>query len=160
MKVLVCENNSRGTSSRFMVTDCLGKLFMGSTWWSFSSISAYDQNSVLEFVEIEKLFPLQEAMCSYNKTQVSPYDPTKLTIHSNMRLEVDHMSNCGQNFKKTVSFDDIVHFINEDDIVISENFDCDKTFYPETPTKIRQINREGNYISRSCEKSKCVPSND
>ena len=27
MKVLVCENNSSGTSSSFMVTDCLGKLF-------------------------------------------------------------------------------------------------------------------------------------
>ena len=29
MKVLVYENNSSGTSSRFMVTDCLGKLFTG-----------------------------------------------------------------------------------------------------------------------------------
>ena len=29
VKVLVCENNSSGTSSPFMVTDCLGKLF---TW--------------------------------------------------------------------------------------------------------------------------------
>ena len=30
MKVLVCENNSSGTSSPFMVTDCLGKLFTGN----------------------------------------------------------------------------------------------------------------------------------
>ena len=29
MEVLVCENNSSGTSSPFMVTDCLGKLFPG-----------------------------------------------------------------------------------------------------------------------------------
>ena len=29
MKVLVCENNSSGTSSPFMVTDCLRKLFTG-----------------------------------------------------------------------------------------------------------------------------------
>ena len=77
-----------------------------------------------------------------------------------MRPEVDLISNCGQNFKKTVSFGDIVHFIKEDDIVIYEDFDCGKTFYPETPTKIRQINRERKYISRSCEKSKCIPSND
>ena len=28
-KMLVCENNSSGTSSPFMVTDCLGKLFKG-----------------------------------------------------------------------------------------------------------------------------------
>ena len=27
MKVLVCENNPNGTSSPFMVTDCLGKFF-------------------------------------------------------------------------------------------------------------------------------------
>ena len=29
MKVLVCQNNSSGTSSHFMVTDCLGKNFTG-----------------------------------------------------------------------------------------------------------------------------------
>ena len=29
MKVLVCENNSMGTSSLFMVTDCLEKLLEG-----------------------------------------------------------------------------------------------------------------------------------
>ena len=40
------------------------------------------------------------------------------------------------------------------------DFDCGVTFYPETPTKTRQINRERNYISRSCEKPKYLPSND
>ena len=29
MEVLVCENNSSGTSSPFMVTDCVGKLVTG-----------------------------------------------------------------------------------------------------------------------------------
>ena len=29
MNELVCQNNSSGTSSPFMVTDCLGKLFKG-----------------------------------------------------------------------------------------------------------------------------------
>ena len=99
-------------------------------------------------------------MCNYNKTQVSPYDPTKLAIRSFLRPEDDLNSNCGQNFKKTVSFDDIVHFLDEEDIVAYEDFDCAITFYPETPTKIRLINRERNYISISCEKSKCIPSND
>ena len=33
-------------------------------------------------------------------------------------------------------------------------------FLPGTPTKIRQINRERNYISRSCDKPKCIHSND
>ena len=77
-----------------------------------------------------------------------------------LRPEDDLLSICGRNFKKTVSFDDIVHFIDEEDIAIYEGFDCDITFYHETRTKIREINRERNYNSRSYEKSKCIPSND
>ena len=99
-------------------------------------------------------------MCSYNKTQVSPYDLTKLAIHSVLRPEDDLISNCGQNFKKTVSFDKNVHFLDEEDFVTYEDFDCGFLFNPESPTKIRQTNRERNYISRSCEKSKCIPSNN
>ena len=56
-----------------------------------------------------KLFPLQEAMGSYIKIQVSRYYNTKLSIHSILRPEDDLISNCDQNFEKTVSFDDIVH---------------------------------------------------
>ena len=99
-------------------------------------------------------------MCSYNKNQICPYDPTKLAIHSILRPEDDLISNCGQNFKRTVSFDEIVHFIDEENIVTYEDLDCGITFCPEAPTKIRQINRERNCISRSCEKPKCHPSND
>ena len=115
---------------------------------------------MLNFVEIEYLLSLQEAMCSYNKTQVSPYDPTKLAIHSILRPDDDLISNSGQNFEKIVSFHDIVHFIDQENIVIDEDFDCGITFYPATPTKNRQINREQNYISRSCAKPKCIHSND
>ena len=57
---------------------------------------------MLNFVEIQKVFPLQEAMYSYKKTQFSPYDPTKLAIHSILRPEDDLISNCGQNFRKIV----------------------------------------------------------
>ena len=99
-------------------------------------------------------------MCTYNKTQVSPYDPTKLTIHSILRPVDDLISNCGQKFKKIVYFDDIVQFIDEESIVTYVDFDCGITFYPETATKIRRINRERSYIPRSCEKPKCIPSND
>ena len=99
---------------------------------------------MLKFVEIEQLLPLQETMCSHKKFQVSPYVPTKLAMGSILRPEDDLILNCGQNFKKTVSFDDIVHFIDEEDIVTYEHSDCAITFYPETPTKMRQINRERN----------------
>ena len=68
-------------------------------------------------------------MCSYNKNQVCPYDPTKLAIHSILRPEDDLISNGGQNFRKIVSFDDIVHFIYEENIVTYEDFGCGITFY-------------------------------
>ena len=77
-----------------------------------------------------------------------------------MGPEDDLISNFGQNSKKTVSFDDIVDFIDEEDIVTIEDYDCGITFYHETPSKIKQTNRERNYISSSCEKSNCTPSND
>ena len=57
------------------------------------------------------------------------------------------------------SFDDILLFIDEN-IVTYVYFDCGITFYPETPTKFRQIYRERNYFSRSCEKLKCIPTSD
>ena len=99
-------------------------------------------------------------MYNYNKSVLSPYDLTKLSIHSILRPEDDLISNFGPNLKKTVSFDDVVHFIGEENMVTEVDFDCGITFFSETPTKIRQINRERNYISRPCEKPQCIPSND
>ena len=99
-------------------------------------------------------------MCSCNKTQVSPYDPKKLAIQFILHPGDDPISMCAQSFEKTVSFDDIVHFIDEENIETYVYFEYGITFYPETPTKISQINRERNYFSRSCEKLKCIPSKD
>ena len=99
-------------------------------------------------------------MYNYNKSVLSTYDPTKLAVHSFLRPEDDLISICGPNFKTTVSFDDVVHFIDEENMVTDVDFDCGITFLPEIPTKFKQINRERNYISRSCEKHQCIPSND
>ena len=99
-------------------------------------------------------------MYNYKKSGLSPYDATKLAIHSILRPQEDLISNCGPNVKKTVSFDDVVHFIDKENIVTYVDFDCGITFLAETPTKIRQINRERNYICRCCEKPQCIPSND
>ena len=112
------------------------------------------------FVEIEQIFLLQGTIYYYNKSVLSPYVPTKLAIHSILRPEVDLISNCGSNMKKTVSFDDAVHVIDEKNMVIYVDFDRGITFFPENPTKTRQINRERNYIFRSCGKPQCIPSND
>ena len=79
-------------------------------------------------------------MYNYNESVLSLYDSTKLAIHSILRPEDDLISNCGRNVKKTVSFDDVVHFIDEENIVTYVDFDCGITFFPEIPTKIRQIN--------------------
>ena len=99
-------------------------------------------------------------MYNYNKSVLSPYDPTKLVNHSILRPEDDVISNCGPNLKKTGSFDDVVHFIDKENMVTYVDFGCGITYFPETPIKIRQINRERNYFSRSCEKPQCIPSND
>ena len=99
-------------------------------------------------------------MYNYKKSVLSPYDLTKLAIHSIWRPEDDLISNCGPNLKQIVSFDDVVHFIDGENMVTYVDFDCGITFFPETPTKINQFNRERNYISRSCEKPQCIPSND
>ena len=99
-------------------------------------------------------------MYNYNKSVLSPYDPTKLAIHSVLRPEDDLISNCGPNLKMTVSFDHVVHFIDEENMVTNVVFVRGITFFPEKPTKLRQINREQNYIPRSCEKPQCIASND
>ena len=96
-------------------------------------------------------------MHNYNKSVLSPYDPTKLAIHSILRPEDDFISNCGPNVKTTVSFDDVVHFIDEENMVTYVDFDCGITIFPETPTKIRLINRERNFNSRSCKNSTAFP---
>ena len=99
-------------------------------------------------------------MYKYIESELSPHDPTKLAIHSILRPEDKYISICGPIVKKTVSFDDVMHFIDEENMVTYADFDCGITFFPETPTKMSQINRERNYISRSCEKPQCIPSND
>ena len=45
-------------------------------------------------------------------------------------------------------------------MVTHVEFVCGTTVFPETPTRLGQINRERNYNSRSCEKPQCIPSND
>ena len=103
---------------------------------------------------------MQETTYNYNKSGLSAYDSTKLAIHSVLGPEDNLISNCGPNVKKMVSFDDLVHFIDEENIVTYVDFDCGITFLPETLTKIKQINRERIYISRSCKKPQYIPSND
>ena len=95
------------------------------------------------FVEIEQFLPVQEAMGNYNKTQVSPQEPTKLAIHSILQQEEDLIPNIGQNFKNTVSFDDILHFIDKENIVSFLNIDCGFHFDSGIPTKSDRSTENG-----------------
>ena len=63
-------------------------------------------------------------------------------------------------FSKTVSFDDFVHVIDDENIVTFVEFDCGNNFYLGAPTKVEQINLEGKNISRSSEKPKCITIRD
>ena len=82
-------------------------------------------------------------MCNYNKTKINPYAPTKLAIYSILRPADDFISNYDQNFKKTVPFDDIVHFIDEENNVTYVDFDCGITFYTETSAKSDRSTENG-----------------
>ena len=97
-------------------------------------------------------------MYNYNKNQVSPYDPTKLAVLSILRPVDDLTSKFGQNFNKTVSYDDIVHFIDEDNIVKFVDFAGGFAFFPEIPTKPDRS--DGNYVSRFWGKPQCIPSSN
>ena len=57
----------------------------------------------------------------------------------------DLILKCGQNLKKkTVPFEDIVPFNDDENIATYVDFDCCMTFYTETPTNTRQNNRARN----------------
>ena len=72
-------------------------------------------------------------MYNYKKSVLSSYDPTKLAIHAILRPEADPISTYGPNNKKTVSFDDVVHFIAEENMVTHVDFDCCITFFLKIP---------------------------
>ena len=62
--------------------------------------------------------------------------------------------------RKRFFCDDIVHFNDKENLVTYVDFLCGITFYPEASTKVKQFNRERKNFCRSCEKPKCITSND
>ena len=92
--------------------------------------------------KLNKISLCMKRCTTTKKTQDSFYDPTKFAIHSILGPEVDLISNCGHNFKKTVSFADILHLMNEENIVTYVDFDYGITFLPGAPTEVGHINRE------------------
>ena len=101
-------------------------------------------------------------MYNYNRTEDSPNDSKKSAFLSILHPEVDPISNCCHNFRKSAYFLDVVYFIDEENIVTygERRFYCGISLYTEAPTKVRQNNQEWKNIYRSCEKHKCILSND
>ena len=85
------------------------------------------------------------------------FGPAELAVLSTLRPEDDLVSHCDQKFKKTVSFNDTAHHIDEENIMSCVDFDNVITFYHVTPLHNRQISREQNCISRSCDKPSALP---
>ena len=102
---------------------------------------------------------MNEAIYNYKLTNESLYDSTELVLLSILHPEIALISNGSNNFKKTVSFDDIPHFIVEN-ILTYVDLRCGNTVYPEAPAKVGHINRERKNISRYCGKLLCTPKSD
>ena len=79
MKVLVCENNSSVTSSRILMTDCLGKLFTG--------IQSAD--SVSEKITLEEQSPLisQKVVWSNYSEQMTEKQNSVKTCTKSLKRE-------------------------------------------------------------------------
>ena len=81
-------------------------------------------------------------MCNHNITQDPTCDLKKFAIPSILRPEKDLISNWGHKFKRTVSFVNLVLFIDEEIIETPVVFDCSLTEDPEAATLNEQINQE------------------
>ena len=75
---------------------------------------------------MERFLPFHKAMFNYIAAQDSLYDPTRLAYCAFLHPEVDLSSDCGENFKKTVSFDDIVQQLFSSRFSLSENLLSDR----------------------------------
>ena len=76
------------------------------------------------------------------------YDSTKLAFYPILHHKVDLISKYGNSFKQMVSFDDMVHFIDEH-IMTFVHFHHGMTFFTEASTKVGRINRERKTVCRS-----------
>ena len=106
------------------------KIVLNNSNWFLPGTKLFTKNCLrsefraplLPELKICSLF-LHGAMYNYIKTQDSPNDLTKLTIQSISLPEIDLISNCGKIIERTVSFDFVVLFIDEEKVVTYVDFD-------------------------------------
>ena len=106
--------------------------------------------TVQQITKLKNVSPLHKALYNYKKNQETPYDPSKLAIHSILRPEVEPMRKCGDNSNMIVSFDGMVRSIDGENILTFVDFDCVFTLWPEAPTKLKRVNQDWKTVGRSC----------
>ena len=100
--------------------------------------------------KLDNVFFLLEAMYNYNKNKESHHDLLKPALFSISLQEVDFTSSYYDNSRKTFSFDDTVHSIDEDKIMTPVDFDCGNTFYSQAPTNLIRISQKLKKLAMSC----------
>ena len=135
-------------SSNYEGTQPLVKFLINTCLWSEFSA---------QFCRNWIAFPFSGSDVHLQKNQFYPYDPTKLAVRSILRPEDDFLSNFGWNFKRTVSFYDIVHFIDEENILNYGDLDCGIIFYPETPPKSDRSSENGIKFPDAVKNSSTFP---
>ena len=119
--------------------------------------SIYDQNSVIDNYE-NWTFPwtfIHEALFKCNSTQECTYDPTKFSFQSFLNTEVNCLTQPGENFKKLVSFDDVMHLADKKTIVSSVGSGCGVVSYREARTKSKHITKKRKTLPRPV-KAPCI----
>ena len=102
---------------------------------------------------------MQEKIFNSISTKTSSWPCRFDNFISLLHPETALSTKCGENFKTTVSSDDMVPFI-DDNIVTNVVFGCGIIFNHEALTKVERVNRELKTISRSCQSLKCIPCED
>ena len=141
------------------------RFFQPPTYPTTSEVSQQNQFTVrIQCSTLSKLnnFPLSRKRCAATvkrKSLLKILQSLQFNLFSVQKM-ILYQIVVRLSKRLSVSFDDIVHLIGEENIVTYVDFDCGITFYTETVTKIRQIKREQNYISRSWETPKCICGNN
>ena len=92
---------------------------------------------------------MHEAFFNYSATQYLFYDPTKLAIRFILRKEVDFLSSQGDNFNKTVSFDDTLHFVDDQNVLTYVDSECCLTFYRQKSDKFNGKKANADLVKNS-----------
>ena len=88
------------------------------------------------------MLPLNLRLCATTIQTKTPFLSYRPPNRSLLRPKINSLSKQENNVKKTVSFDGIVHFIDEEIFVTFVGTEYGEGPYLQHPAKVEQINRE------------------